>query len=179
MKRAKFIYLAIIVVCLIILSTTVYYVLGGFDEIEVYSYDGGERTVIGKQYIGKFKPQELQKILVETKTMIDGGKLKGQLTLVDYQNDTIGEDSTHYFIGASFDEIRNVLELPAGFTYEEYRTPSIYRVFITQHPLIQPLPSTIRSLIEVRAIEDGLVLQPFTFDIYYEDGSLFTEGWVK
>ncbi len=179
MKAAKIFYLAIIIICLIVLAGSAYYVLGGFDEVEVYEFEGSERTVIGKHYIDKFEGDKLLTIMQETKSMIDNGRLRGQLALVDFQNDTIGSDSSHYFIGASFDEIRNVLELPAGFTYEEFKTRKIYRVFITQHPLVRPLPSDIRSMLEVRAIEDGEVLTPYTFDIYYSDGSWCTEAWVK
>ena len=179
MKRAKQVYLVIIVICLIIISYATYYSLGGFDKIEVFVFDGANRTVIGKHYIGKYQPQQVQDILKATKVLIDNGKLKGQIALVEYQNDTIGSDSTHLFIGASFDAIRGILEIPAGFTYQEYETNKIYRVFITQHPFVRPLPSEIRSMMEVRSIEDGQVLVPYTFDLYYSDGSWCTEAWVR
>ncbi len=179
MKHAKQIYLTIIIVCLVVLVTSIYYALGGFDKLEVYEFEGTNRTVIGKHYIGKFSPEEIMSFTQEAKLLIDSGRLNGQLVLVDYQSDTIGPDSTHYFIGASFDEIRNIIELPARYTFEEYRTDKIYRVFIVQHPLVRPLPAEIRTLMEVKAITDGQVLLPYTFDLYYEDGSWCTEGWVK
>ena len=178
MNRAKIIYSSIIVICLITIAVASYYYLGGFKEVQVFEFEGSDRTVIGKHYIGKYQPSEVRGFLTEAKDMVDRGRLKGSLTLVEYQNDTIGSDSTHLFIGASFDEIRNAFEIPSGFTYIEYSTPKIYRVFITQHPLVRPLPSEVRSLMEVKAIESGQVLSPYTFDVYYEDGSWFTEAWV-
>lgn len=179
MKKQKRIYLIIIISSLIIIGTSTYYALGGFDEIEIFEFEGSERTVIGKHYIGKFKNSEIREFILEAKALIDSGRLQGQLALVNYQNDTIGTDSTHLYIGASIDEIRNILAIPAGFTYKEFRTDKVYRVFITQHPLVRPLPDDIRTLMEVHAIENGEVLQPYTFDLYYDDGSWCTEGWIR
>lgn len=172
-------YLSIIIVSLIIISYSTYYTLGGFDEVTVYVFEGSSRTVIGKHYIGRYDSGQIGDILEETKALLESGRLKGQLALVEYQNDTIGSDSAHYFIGASFDEIRNILEIPSGFGFEEYSTNKIYRVFVTQHPLIRPFPAEIRSLMEIKSIEEGEVLAPYTFDIYYDDGSLRTEAWVR
>lgn len=179
MKNAKRIYLAIIVSCLAIIAVSVYYVLGGFEKPQVFVFEGGDRTVIGKHYIGKYRPKEINSLLQETKMLIDSGKLQGQLTVIEYLDETIGKDSTHLFIGGAIDEIRSILEIPSGLTYEEFRTKQIYRVFITQNEWVRPQPTEIRSLIEIRSIEDGKVLAPYSFDVYYEDGSWCTEGWVK
>lgn len=179
MKNAKRIYLAIIVICLAIIFPAIYYVLGGFEKPEVFAFEGEERTIIGKHYIGKYRPKQVNGFLQEVKTLVDSGKLQGKVTLVEYKDDAIGRDSTHLFIGASIDEIRSILEIPSGFTFEEFRTKQIYRVFITQNVWVRPQPTEIRTLIEVRSIQDGNVLAPYTFDVYYEDGSLCTEAWVK
>ena len=117
-----------------------YYTLGGFDKLEVYSFVGGSRTVIGKHYIGGAQSQDIKMLVDEVKEMVDNERLKGQFTLVEYLSDTIAEDSVHLFIGASFEGIKNVLEIPAGYTYEEFSTRKIYRTFITQHPMVRPYP---------------------------------------
>ncbi len=179
MNRAKWIYITIIVACLGITLVATYYSLGGFDKLEVYAFEGSSRTVIGQHYIGEAKSPDIRMLVDEVKEMVDNERLKGQFTLVEYFDDAISEDSIHLFIGASFEGIKNVLELPAGYTFEEFNTRKIYRAFITQHPLVRPYPAEIRSMMEVRAIEDGEVLAPFTFDIYYDDGSLRTESWVR
>lgn len=179
MKNAKQLYLSIIVVSLVVITISIYYTLGGFEEQEVFVFDGGKRTVIGKHHIGKFPPRSVQEFLSETKALIDSGRLQGRVALVEFQNDTIGSDSTHLFVGAAFEEIRSILKIPAGLTYEEFHTDKIYRVFITQNSWVRPTPNAIRSLLEVKAIEDGEVLAPYTFDLYYSDGSLCTEAWTK
>lgn len=178
MKRASWIYLIIIIVCLVITFVATYYALGGYDKVAVYTTEGSSRTVIGRHYLGS-QSSDINEVMDEIKTMVDEGRLRGQLTMVEYQNDTIGADSVHYFIGASFEEIRNILEIPSGFSYEEYTTSKIYQVFITQHHMVRPLPTEVRSMIEVQSIQDGEVLAPYTFDVYYSDGSLRTEAWVR
>lgn len=179
MKNAKRIYLAIILICVTIISASVYYALGGFEEPQVFSFEGAERTVIGKHFVGKYRPKEVNGFLMEAKMLVDSGELQGKITLVEYQDESIGKDSTHLFIGVSFDEIRSINKIPAGFTYEEFRTEQIYRVFITQNMWVRPQPAQIRSLLEVQAIQDGNVLSPYTFDLYYQDGSLCTEAWIR
>lgn len=179
MKRAKQFYLAIIAISLIIITWSTYYTLGGFDEVEVFVMEGKERTVIGKEYIEKYRYADYKKRIEETKAEIDSGRLKGMLTLVIYENDTIGQDSIHYFIGASIDEVKDVLRLPAGYTYKEFKTDKLFKVFITQHVLVRPTPDEINELMEIKAIEEGHVLQPYWFELYYKDESLSVEQWAK
>ncbi|WP_424962427.1 hypothetical protein [Ekhidna sp.] len=179
MKRAKQIYLAIIIVCLIIIAWSTYYTLGGFDPVEIFVMDGKERTVIGKEYIEKYDYSNYSQRLEETKAAIDSGTLKGMLTYVEFKNDTIGEDSVHYFVGASIDEVKNVVMLPAGFDYKEFKTDKIFKIFITQHTLVRPTPDEIDEIMEVKAIEEGVVLQPVSFELYYKDNSLSVEYWAK
>lgn len=179
MKRAKLIYLAIIIVCLIIIAWSTYYTLGGFDPVEVFVMEGKERTVIGKEYIEEYNYTNYTRRLEETKAAIDSGILKGMLTYIEFENDTIGEDSVHYFVGASIDEVNNVVMLPAGYDYKEFKTDKVFKVFITQHTLVRPTPDEIDEIMEVKAIEEGVVLQPISFELYYKDNSLSVEYWAK
>jgi hypothetical protein len=178
-KHAKRLYLSLIVVCLIIIVVSTYYALGGFDPVEVFVMPGKERTVIGKEYIEKYSYDKSKERLKEAKVAIDSGKLKGMLTFVEIKNDTIGKDSIHYFVGASVDEIKDVLRLPPGYQYKEFKTHKVFKVFLSQHELVRPLPEEIDEIIQVRAIEEGEVLQPFSFELYYQDGSLSVEQWAR
>ena len=177
MKRAKLIYLSIIVVCLIIIAWSTYYTLGGFEPIEVFVMEGKERTVIGNEYVEKFDYEILKQRYDETKAAIDSGRLKGQVAIVFF-NDMEG-DSTHYFIGAAVDEIKDVLRLPAGYSYKEFRTDKVFKVFLTQHWLVGPSREEIAEKMEIKAIEEASVLQPYSFDLYFADGSRSTERWAK
>lgn len=179
MKRTKQIYLFIIVLCLMIISAATYYLLGGFEEIEIYEFAGKERTVIGKEFVGKHNSATLDSLMFATKEAVASGKLQGALTVVYYPSAFEDRDSIKCFIGASFEEIKGIVSVPSKYDYREFKSDKIYKMFITQHPLVRPLPNEIASMFEVRSIEDGNVLQPFNFEIYYDDGSLSVEAWTR
>lgn len=182
MQRAKYLYLSVIILCLVIISGCIYYVLGGFDPVEVYLFDGpAERTVIGKEYFlpANDNSKEYNERMTEAWQDIQNGTLKGQLTSVIYVNDTLSKDSIHCFIGASFEEIKGVMRMPSGYEYRQFTTNRIYKIFVTQHALARPTPEENEQLMQVRSIEEGEVLQPYTFELYYEDNSLSIEKWVK
>lgn len=165
--------------CLIIIAWSTYYTLGGFDPIDVYVMEGKERTVIGKEYIEKYRPLDFGLKIQQTKAEIDSGKLQGMLTVVFIENDTIGQDSVHYFLGASSDEINDVLRLPAGYSYKEFKTDKVFKVFMTQHVLVRPTPEEVAEIVQVKSIEEGSVLQPLSFELYYPDGSFSVEFWAR
>lgn len=179
MKRAKQIYLSIIVVCLIIISVATYFSLGGFEEIKIYEFEGKERTIVGKEFIGKHNSPILDSLMREAQEAIVSGKLQGAMTVVYYPNAFENRDSIKCFIGASFEEIKGIVSVPAKYDYREFKTDFIYKIFVTKHPLVRPSPADMASMLEVRSIQDGRVLQPFNFELYYQDGSLSVEAWTK
>ncbi|GAB4233752.1 MAG: hypothetical protein Tsb0034_07110 [Ekhidna sp.] len=179
MQRAKFLYLTIIIICLVIISFSTYYTLGGFDPVEVYFFDGTNRTVIGNAHYIPNQGKDFRQRMDSVKAEIDAGKLKGRLTAIIYQHDSIPDDSVLCFIGASQDGSKGVMRMPAGYEYRQFKTNRIYRIFITQHPLARPNPEEIEQIMELKSIEEGEVLQPHTFELYYQDGSLSIEKWVK
>ncbi|MEQ8905099.1 hypothetical protein [Ekhidna sp.] len=179
MKRAKLFYSVIIIICLIVISWSTYYTLGGFEPMEVFVMEGKERTIIGKEYREKFDYDLLKARYHETKAAIDSGKLQGQVAIVYFNLDESESDTVHYFVGAYKDEIKDVLRLPAGYSYKEFKTDKIFKVFLTQHWLVRPNREEIAEMMEVKAIEEGVVLQPYSFDLYYEDGSQSTERWAR
>ena len=179
MQRTKYIYLIIIAVCVLIISTSIYYMLGGFDPIKIYFFEGTSKAVIGKEFLIPNDRKIFFKKMDSARMDIQSGKLKGELTAVIYENDYLSEDSIQCFIGASQNAVKNVVRIPAGFKYRQYTTEKVYKIFITQHPLIQPIPGKIEEMMKVRSIQEGEVLQPITFELYYEDGSSSIEKWVK
>lgn len=179
MKRAKQVYLLIIAICLIVISGAIYYSLGGFEKIEIYEFEGKERTVVGREFVGKHNSPVYDSLMKSTQEAVISGKLKGALTVVSYPNSFDDRDSVRCFIGVSFDETKGIVRVPSQYNYREFKTDKIYKMFVTQHPLVRPLPNEIASMLEVRAIQDGNVLQSFNFELYYEDGSLSVEAWTK
>jgi len=175
MKFQRNLYLFIIIVCILILSTIAYKMLGGFGEIEVFEYGAKERTVVGVAYFGKHKDKKLDSIRAKTIADIQSNKLKGQLTIVDYHYDS--RDSVKFFIGASFEELKNVIGLPSGYDYREFSTEKVYKVFITQNFFVRPIPEKVEEIVSTQAMVDSVSLAHYSFELYYEDGSLSVEYW--
>jgi len=178
MKRAKAFYLSFIVACLAIIAGCIYYLMGGFDPVEIYFFEGNTRTVIGREYVlrddNKYFQREMDSIYAD----IQAGTLKGMLTAVIYQDEHL-KDSTRYFLGASQDGSKGVARVPAGFDYRQFSTDRIYKIFITQSGWVSPTPKEIEEIMQVKSIEEGEILKPYTFELYYKDGSFSVEKWVK
>ncbi len=179
MKKHRSFYTVIIVVCILIISVGVYYLLGGFDPIRIYYFAGTNRTVIGKEYYLPDQRKDFWEKLDSAKADLLDGTIKGNLVAVVYQDEWTDRDSIHCFIGASQDSTQGVLRIPAGYEYKQFETERIYKVFMTQNRWIQPTPGTIEEIMEVKSIEEGEVLQPYSFELYYRDGSSSVEKWVK
>ncbi|MBC6401965.1 MAG: hypothetical protein GDA37_13355 [Ekhidna sp.] len=76
-------------------------------------------------------------------------------------------------------KIKGVARIPAGFDYRQYRTEKIYKIFITQSDWIRPTPESIEEMMLIKSIEEGEVLKPYTFELYYQDGSFSVEKWIQ
>ncbi|MEM6644310.1 MAG: hypothetical protein AAF616_15130 [Bacteroidota bacterium] len=179
MSKAKKTYLAIITLCLLTIGFSFYYILGGFDEVQVYFFRGMERTVIGKEFVIKNDHKAFTSQMDSVKEDFMNGVLKGKLTALIYQDEWQEKDSLHCFLGVSQDSTSGVVRLPAGYEYRKFSTDRIYKTFISQSVWVAPSPASIEEMMEVKSIEEGEVLQPITFEIYYRDGSRSIEKWVK
>jgi len=172
-------YLVVIVICVIIISVGIYFVLGGFDETEVYFFEGTERTVIGKEYFIKDDRKDFYAIMDSAKAELLKGVLKGKLTAVIYQDEWQERDSIHCFVGTAQDSVKGVVRLPIEYEYKKFSTDRIYKIFVTQSMWVVPSPEKMEEIMEVKSVEEGEVLQPITFELYYEDGSFSVEKWIR
>ena len=178
MLRAKIIYGVVIAILIGILAAIYYYYIGGFDPIEVYKMEGEQRTVIGKEYTINSNYTSYNKIMAEAKAQLDSGLLKGELTSVvdlTFQDD----DSIKVFVGASFEGFKDVLQIPASYSYREFEASTIYKVFVTQRASARPTPDKIAALVEEKTQQEQTASPTTSMEIYYEDGSLRVEFWVE
>lgn len=180
MKKQRTIYIIIIALCLVTIGVSIYFALGGFDKTEVYFFEGTERTVIGKEYFIPNDNKAYYSIMDSARADIQSGDLTGKLTAIIFHDQWASKDSLHCFIGASQDSIGGgVVKVPAKYDFRRYQTDRIYKIFITQSGWVQPSPQSIEEIMKVRSIQEGEVLQPYTFELYYPDNSMSIEKWVK
>lgn len=178
MNKMKNLYIIIIIICLLIISVSIYYVLGGFDTLEVFEMGGADRTVVGHKYTGRHNDPRLDSIRQVIVEDLQSGKLKGRLTLIDYYGQMKDRDSVNLFIGASFDGASDIVRIPAGYDYLQFDSTKIFKIFLSQRKIARPTPEKIYQLVKQKAKETGVVLRPYSFEIYYKDGSLSVEYWV-
>ena len=176
MKSLKTIYIGIFIFFFLTLSF--YFILGGFDPVEIRFFNGTTRTVIGREYVLPDGNKYFQQQMDSLKTSLLEKNLSGILTAVVYQNEDL-KDSIRYFLGAAQDSTKGVPRVPAGFDYRQYHTDRVYRIFVKQSNWTHPTPEKIEELMNAESIKEGETLEPYTFELYYEDGSFSIEKWVK
>ncbi len=147
--------------------------------MEVYYFEGINRTVIGKEYFLPDDNKTFREKMDSIRMDLTAGILKGKLAAVIYQDEWNESDSLHCFVGVAQDSVKGVVRLPSGYEYQQFETSRIYKVFMTQSRWVIPSPESIEEVLTVKSIEQGEVLQPITFELYYEDGSFSVEKWVR
>lgn len=176
-KRMRIFYMSLIVIFSGIIITSVYHILGGFEEIKVYKLEPITRTVAGKRFTTHYTDSAPRDFGVRCREMLANGEVKGTLTTITFHSDSLADDEIDLFIGVSLSE--EISEIPQDFEVREFTSKSRYVVFLNMHVLVQPRPHKIESMLYARAQEDGLELENHFFELRYQDNSLSVEGWAK
>jgi hypothetical protein len=171
--KSQRIYLTLIVVFLLIIGFSIYYLLGGFEERKVYTQEGIEKYLIGETFIGT--PGQEEEIFQMMRGLLRDSVVKGDLTVISYQNDTIADNQVHLFVGIALSSA--MAEIPVGYEKKQLATTARLRVFLTRHPLVRPPSSSIEEMISEAAAEKGWELRPFFLETYFPDNSVIVEGW--
>lgn len=175
-KRQRVIYLALIVVFLGAIITSVFYLLGGFDPVNVYKMESEKRTLVGKTFYTTYTSNTPIEFGKKCRELIENGAIEGLLTVVRYQSDTIPDNMVHQFIGIDLNH--EMAEIPRDFEVREVETGTRYGVFLTMHVLVQPRPPKVETMIRESAAENNDTLTNFFVERRYPDNSLSVEGWV-
>ncbi|MFY0607862.1 MAG: hypothetical protein JXR10_14180 [Cyclobacteriaceae bacterium] len=177
MGQKRYVYGALIVIFFGIIITSVYQLLGGFDEIKVYKLEPITRTIAGKEFYTHYADEAPLDFGATCRQLLDSGEISGQLVVVNYLSDSIPRDQIHQFIGVELSQ--ETSEIPQDFEVQEFESGDRYAVFLSMHVLVQPRPQKIEAMLWQQAREDNVELQDRFFEIRYPDNSLSVEGWVK
>ena len=177
LQGKRIIYLLLIVLFLGVIVTSVYYLLGGFEKVEVYQLNPINRTVVGKQFDTHYTDEAPIEFGKYCRSLIEQGDIEGILTIINYQPDTLSPKQTSRFIGISLKE--DMAEIPQGFEIREMVSEERFAVFLSMHVLVQPRPHTIEKMLREKAAASGFELDDFFVELRYLDNSLSVEGWVK
>ncbi len=173
LKQQKIFYLSLIVVLLMILGYTSYYLLGGFEEKEVIRGGPIKRNIVGKSFRGFYKHPDLEKIWLENRELIESGAIPGSLAVITYESDSLDNDEVHQFIGIAIEG--GMAEIPMGFEVKELRMDERLLIALVMHPLVRPSPRTIANMFTDFAALDGDRLGSYTLELHFQDNSMLVE----
>ncbi len=173
----KGLWIGLITVLLVIIGSSIYYLLGGFKEVVVYELQGERRNIVGKYFKGYYAHPELEDIWNECRNRIQGGSLTGNLAVVNYQNDSLDNDEVEQFIGVALEG--GMAEIPSNFEVLELVSERKLAVFLSMHPLVRPNPIRIERLFAAYAEENGLELEASTLEVHFADNSMTVESQVR
>ena len=197
--KSKIIYISLAVVFFTVTIGCIYYLMGGIipgiNDLKVYQLGERSRFVAGLPYEGEPDTKEAGELFLRYRDWIESDiesatntqelMRKGEvqkdklqfnfLSVINYP--TTDTKEVKQFIGAA---IRGSIgELPMGD--EEVRTfncTTCYTVFLPMSPFVRPPTSKIEKMIREEASKNNEEIALF-YEIYYPDGSLQIEGFVK
>ncbi len=178
MTRHFFIYIFISVVSVCIILTSVYYWLGGFDEVNVYELEGQEKTIIGKYYKGYRNSPEITEYFNQCQRLVMDSSVIGTVTRVVYKNDSLAYNEVEYFIGIDLAEEQMAMA-PVGFQIREFSSSKRFAVFLSMNPWVRPSSKKIDQMFESKAASMDYNLSDILLEIYYIDDSMSIEAWVN
>ncbi|MGL1886509.1 MAG: hypothetical protein OCD76_08340 [Reichenbachiella sp.] len=153
--------------------TSIYSLLGGFDEIQIGTSNNNIYSIAGKRIQGESVRRKEEELFREVKELIDSEQLIGDLCLIDYKDDTLIEGEINRFIGVRLSS--EVSSIPAGFEVVEISTRQSYIAALTMHPLVMPNSQKIQDKLMVAARQDTLTLRPYSLEVFFPDNSLIVE----
>jgi hypothetical protein len=176
MKVRFYLYLSIGILSLFIAGTSIYYLLGGFEEVRVYELSGANKVIVGRSFTGRQNSPVIEKYFTESKALILDSAIIGTLTVVQYKNDTLTGNEAQLFIGITLEN--EMAEIPSNYSVIELKSPKRFAVFLGMHPLVFPSPDKIETMLKSKAQEMGYDLEDYFVELHYIDNSMSVEGWT-
>lgn len=149
---------SILAVCAI--AFFIYYMLGGFDPIQ-FELHSEQFTIYGEKFEGSTESNELQTLFMNYRNLVnENSNLK--LAVIDTPLNS--EDSVKQVIGV-------ISEIPQKGNNFDFNGPFI-KTTLTSHPIVTPLPGTVRELAAIFAANNNLKLEESSIEVYSANGDL-------
>lgn len=173
----KYIYWFASFTALFVILLTVYYNLGGFEEVQTAVSKNNKYSLAGKEIHGKLTSKEEHFLFEEMKSYIADGSLAGTLSIVNYKDDTLGDYESRRFVGILLGEEMSMI--PSGLSVLEIEGETTFQAALTMHPLVMPNTEKVESKLQLLADERGLQLRDYTLEKLYDDNSVIVEMFAK
>lgn len=153
-----------------------YFSLGGAEEVVITHEEVNDYVMIGMDYNGRYRSEELRDIYEEIKNKLDSGIIEGVMVVVNYNmdNDSLESGFIHQFLGIQLNMVDNY-KVPEGFTFEVIKASSAIKATIGAHNLVMPSPEEIDEQIAGYAQTNKLKTVDFSIEKYISDRELVVE----
>lgn len=176
-QKKKYFYWLASFTALFVILLSIYFNLGGFEEIQTAVSKNNSYSLAGKEIRGRLTSKEEHFLFEEMKGYITHGKLKGTLAIVNYKDDTLGDYESRRFVGVLLaDEISMI---PSGLTVLELVGETTFQAALTMHPLVMPNTKKVEAQLQELADDRQLRLEGYTLEKLYEDNSVIVEMFAK
>ncbi|MEK6476628.1 hypothetical protein WJR50_03800 [Catalinimonas sp. 4WD22] len=162
--------IALPVLALIVLA---YYLLGGFNQIEIQKVKVEGYHLAGHFYEGPFKEDELKSYFFQMQDYVKNNELQGTVGVVNYDTKQAAEDSIRQFIGVILDE--NNQQIPSGLNQEKVPAQEALRAVIRAHPIVMPNPVQVVEQLRSRAKDEEISLKEFSIEQYIGEQEIWVD----
>ena len=157
-----------------------YYVyLGGLNTIEYTVENVNDYHVVGRMFEGKLDAQEIEDYFFEAKDLAIGGAIDGDLTIVHYNDTTLGKKETKLFIGVILNQPDDSTGVPSDYERIIFPAKTAVRASIYSENSVRPGAPTIEARMKEKAKAENLPLQNFTIEKYISEEELVIDMPVK
>ncbi len=149
-----------------------YHQLGGFKEPEITLVEVRQYRVLGSYYEGRLSNVRWEDLFVTTRDLLGEGKVKGDLTIIWYNEPEEEQGFAKAFIGIRVDD--------TGFAdpqleLREIKMNGLIRAELEAHNLVMPRPQKVIQAIRKYAREQHISLQDIVIERYPEESLIVTE----
>lgn len=176
-KTKKYLYWCISFTAILGILTTLYYALGGFEEIQTAISKNNTYSIAGKEIQGRLTSKEEHFLFEEIKHLMINESLKGTLSIVNYKDDTLQEYESRRFVGVLLDD--DISVIPPGLTVLEIEGAVTFQAALIMHPLVMPNTEKVEQKLRAMAEEQDLTLRNYTLEKLYEDNSVIVEMFAQ
>lgn len=161
---------------LLVILLSVYFFLGGFNEVGVEVAEVENYEVVGHFYEGPYKRDTIASLFFEAKHLLEIKTLSGDLSVINFENDP-EQNHSKIFIGILVNQ--EAADFPAHLESREVGGGKIIRASIQSHNVVMPTRDKIDEKMEAFAAANNLTLTGVTIERYISENHLLIEKYTN
>lgn len=172
----KYLYWFVSIASTFVIALSVYYYLGGFNDLEVVKSNNNIYNVAGREFRGRITSDSLNTIFNEVRDLVLENKINGELCVINYR-ENLEKNEVHQFIGILLGD--EISEIPSGLKVREIKAETSFKVGLGMHPLVMPNTGKVEEVIHEFAQQNGFSLESYTMEIIFSDNSILVEMFAR